>query len=195
MVDDAVVLVNAVVPGECRGRPYPPAADPVQLHERVEGVTVAVYGRPVDSGEAAGLAGVAQQLRRVFDAVATGDADSAATQINAMITEYEARPTLARGDDGSWHLHSHAPDAPFVAGVGAAAAVGLAYVLGSEHADRIGICSADGCDRVYLDTSRNGTKRFCGTACQNRTKTSTFRARQAASDAESTIGDRGAAPN
>ncbi|WP_203218370.1 CGNR zinc finger domain-containing protein [Nocardia brasiliensis] len=32
------------------------------------------------------------------------------------------------------------------------------------------MCSADNCDRVYLDTSRNGTKRFCGTACQNRAK-------------------------
>jgi len=59
-------------------------------------------------------------------------------------------------------------------------AVGLAYVLGSEYADRIGVCSAPDCDRVYVDVSRNGTKRFCSTACQNRVKAAAFRARRAA---------------
>ncbi|WP_456236959.1 CGNR zinc finger domain-containing protein [Actinomadura physcomitrii] len=32
-------------------------------------------------------------------------------------------------------------------------------------------------DRVYVDTSRNGKRRFCSTACQNRVKTAAFRAR------------------
>jgi predicted RNA-binding Zn ribbon-like protein len=30
---------------------------------------------------------------------------------------------------------------------------------------------------VYVDTSRNGSKRFCSTACQNRVKAATFRER------------------
>jgi predicted RNA-binding Zn ribbon-like protein len=34
------------------------------------------------------------------------------------------------------------------------------------------------CDRVFVDVSRNGTKRFCSTACQNRPKAAAFRARQ-----------------
>jgi predicted RNA-binding Zn ribbon-like protein len=45
-------------------------------------------------------------------------------------------------------------------------------------AQRPGICSAPSCDRVFVDTSRNGTKRFCTTACQNRVKAAAFRARQ-----------------
>ena len=32
-------------------------------------------------------------------------------------------------------------------------------------------------DRVYVDTSRNATRRFCSTACQSRTKAAAFRAR------------------
>ncbi|KZM71272.1 hypothetical protein AWN90_00345 [Nocardia terpenica] len=181
-VEVAAELVNAVVPGENRGRPYPPAADAAELRDRVGGAIRAAYGHPVDADEAAGLARVAEQARRVFAAVAAGDLDDAAGRINAMIVEYDARPTLTRRDGGPWHLHSHPPDAPLVTGIGAGTAVSLAYVLGSEYADRIGVCSADGCDRVYLDVSRNGTKRFCGTACQNRTKTSAFRARRAAGD-------------
>jgi hypothetical protein len=31
---------------------------------------------------------------------------------------------------------------------------------------------------VFVDVSRNGTKRFCSTACQNRVKAAAFRARQ-----------------
>ncbi|GAB3474003.1 CGNR zinc finger domain-containing protein [Nocardiopsis coralliicola] len=39
--------------------------------------------------------------------------------------------------------------------------------------------SAGQCDRVFADTSRNGTRRFCSTACQNRAKAAAFRARKA----------------
>ncbi len=46
---------------------------------------------------------------------------------------------------------------------------------GGEHYDRLGVCTAPHCDRVYVDTSRNGSKRFCSTACQNRVKTAAFR--------------------
>jgi predicted RNA-binding Zn ribbon-like protein len=50
-------------------------------------------------------------------------------------------------------------------------------VLGSEFHDRFGVCTAPRCDRVYVDVSRNGARRFCSTACQNRVKTAAFRAR------------------
>jgi predicted RNA-binding Zn ribbon-like protein len=50
--------------------------------------------------------------------------------------------------------------------------------VGGPMAQRLGICSAPSCDRVFVDTSRNGTKRFCTTACQNRVKAAAFRARQ-----------------
>jgi len=43
--------------------------------------------------------------------------------------------------------------------------------------DRLGVCTAPRCDRVYVDTSRNGTRRYCSTSCQNRVKTAAFRAR------------------
>ncbi|MFD6157024.1 CGNR zinc finger domain-containing protein [Nocardia sp. NPDC060256] len=181
VVEDGVDLVNAAVPGERRGRPYPPAADSAELLERLDNVVSAAYGYHVQPADAEDLARAAEQLWQVFNAVADDDMDAAAAQVNALIIEYGARPTLFRRDSQPWHLHFHSADAALTAGIAAACAVGLAFVLGSEHADRIGICSADHCDRVYLDTSRNGTKRFCSTACQNRAKTAAFRARRASS--------------
>lgn len=49
----------------------------------------------------------------------------------------------------------------------------------SDLAGRLGVCTAERCDRVYVDTSKNGTRRFCSTACQNRVKAAAFRARHA----------------
>jgi predicted RNA-binding Zn ribbon-like protein len=37
---------------------------------------------------------------------------------------------------------------------------------------------------VYVDVSRNGTRRFCSTACQNRVKAATYRRRRAQAGAE-----------
>jgi predicted RNA-binding Zn ribbon-like protein len=50
-------------------------------------------------------------------------------------------------------------------------------VVGSSLHGRLGVCSAERCDRVYVDTSRNGSRRFCSTACQNRVKAAAFRAK------------------
>ncbi|MGW3040937.1 CGNR zinc finger domain-containing protein [Kitasatospora sp. NPDC001159] len=52
-----------------------------------------------------------------------------------------------------------------------------ATALGSRFASRLGLCSAPVCDRVHVDVSRNGTRRFFSTACQNRVRTAAHRAR------------------
>jgi predicted RNA-binding Zn ribbon-like protein len=78
---------------------------------------------------------------------------------------------LGRHDGEPWRLHFH--------GAEDSLATGLAVVLGSDLRGRIGVCTAPRCDRVYVDASRNGTRRFCSTTCQNRVKTAAFRARQA----------------
>lgn len=59
-------------------------------------------------------------------------------------------------------------------------ATALATVLGNAAIERLGICNAAACDRVYVDVSKNGTRRFCSTACQNRVKAAAFRARRTA---------------
>ena len=179
MVTVAVSLVNRLTAGEQHGHPYPaPAGQALRgaataaLREggsRITGMTAT---------EAAGLAAVAGQLRAVFTAAAAGDLDGAARQVNGLLTATGARPWLDRHDGESWHLHFHGADASLVSGWAAGCATGLAVVLGSDQHDRLGICTAPHCDRVYVDTSRNGTRRFCSTSCQNRVKTAAFRARQ-----------------
>jgi hypothetical protein len=179
-VDLAVALVNAIVPGESRGRDYPAANSVEELRARAEAVPGLwlTPDKPLTDPETRGVAKIAAELHAVFAAAQDGDLDSAARLLNAMVVRYDARPTLLRHDNEPWHLHFHGPGAGLVDSVGGATAVALAFVLGSEYAERIGMCSASCCDRVYVDVSRNGTKRFCSTACQNRTKAASFRARK-----------------
>jgi predicted RNA-binding Zn ribbon-like protein len=180
---DAVVmvaaqLVNALSAGAAHGRPYErPAGD--DLRAAVAAALRA--GRPdtrdVSAAEAAEFGEVAEALRAVFDATAAGDGDLAAHLVNEMLAATGARPMLDRHDGEPWHLHFHGTDNSLVTGWAAGCATGLAVVLGSSLLGRLGVCSAPRCDRVYVDTSRNGTRRFCSTSCQNRVKAAAFRAK------------------
>ena len=185
----AADLANALVPGLRRGRPFAAPADGAELLERANAVIGAHTGLEVDLDDARGLQRSAAQFSEVFTALEADRHDTAAEKLNEMIVEYGARPTLVKHDGEPWHLHYHPADTPRVAGLSGGFAVGLAILIGTGRADRLGTCSADACDRAYVDASRNGTKRFCSTACQNRAKTAAFRARQSAPDGDNKVSD------
>ncbi|SEH00334.1 CGNR zinc finger domain-containing protein [Nonomuraea solani] len=171
----AVTLVNELTPGERRGRAFPSPEPAAAAGAALRSVYPAY--REVTEAEGAELADVAARLRAVFAAVAADDIDRAATLVNALLDETHARPMLERHDGEPWHLHFHGRDGTMATDWAASCATGLAIVLGTEFCDRLGVCTAPHCDRVYVDVSRNGTRRFCSTACQNRVKTAAFRAR------------------
>jgi predicted RNA-binding Zn ribbon-like protein len=124
------------------------------------------------------FADLARQLREVFDAVQGGDADAAAELLNTMLNKYPAHPHLAK-EQGVWRLHHHPVDAALVPMIGAACAEALARIIGDGSSDRLGVCESDDCDRVFFDQSKNASRRFCSTTCQNRVKAAAFRRRQA----------------
>jgi predicted RNA-binding Zn ribbon-like protein len=178
VVGVSVGLVNLLTEGDDRSRKYlPPEGD--ERAEKVTALFKAAGGRrPVTTEEAESFGVVAVELREVFEAVAAGDLDAAATRVNAMLDATGARPALERHDGEPWHLHFHSADeTSMVKGWQAGCATGLAIVLGGELYDRLGVCTAPHCDRVYVDTTRNGSRRFCSTACQNRVKAAAFRER------------------
>jgi predicted RNA-binding Zn ribbon-like protein len=182
VVTVAVSLVNALTAGEARGRDYEPPVG----RGLAAAVTAALReGQPatrlVTEQEAAELAATAVRLRTVFDAVDAGQLDAAARRVNELLAATGARPQLDRHDGEPWHLHFHARDDSLPEGWAAGCATGLAVVLGTDMYDRLGVCTAPRCDRVYVDISRNGMRRFCSTSCQNRVKAAAFRARQATS--------------
>ncbi|HEX9766174.1 MAG TPA: CGNR zinc finger domain-containing protein [Nitriliruptorales bacterium] len=180
----AVELVNALTPTHEQSRALG-SLDAEQRRWRL----VAALGdrenraraaRSATADEIAAADEAARLLRRVFAAAQDGDLDAAAIAINEVLHRFEARPELSRHDERPWHLHFDAGAEGLAAGLAASSATALALVVNDSGTDRLGVCDAEACERVYVDTSRNASKRYCSTACQNRTKAAAFRARRAA---------------
>jgi len=179
VVTVAACLVNVLTAGEAHGRRYQPPDGEARRAAVTAALRIAVPGmRLPTASEAAEFGPVAAALRPVFGAAAAGDTDQAARLINELLAQTSARPRLDRHDGQPWHLHFHGPEDSMATGWAAGCATALAVVLGTDHGGRLGVCTAPRCDRVYIDTSRNATRRFCSTSCQNRVKTAAFRARR-----------------
>lgn len=180
IVAAAVGLVNAVTPGSRRGRPYEPPEGKA-LRDAI-GAAVApgrTVDEPMTAARVPAFVALGVAIRPVFEHLAEGDFDRAAVLANHLLATYQPAPHLERHDGQPWHLHFHGLPHTDPSGWGGGMAVGLAMAIGGAHADRLGVCQAPVCDRVYLDASKNGTRRFCSTACQNRVKAAAHRARAA----------------
>ena len=125
----------------------------------------------LDEAAMADLVALAEELAAVF-----GGADPRA-EVNRLLARVELRPHLTDHDDRGHHLHYESASAGPAERVRANPLMGLAVLLCDEH-ERIGTCDAEGCDRAWVDTSRNARRRFCSTTCANRTHVAAHRARQ-----------------
>jgi predicted RNA-binding Zn ribbon-like protein len=180
LVEVAARLVNYVTAGESGGV----EVEAPTSAERRRAVAAALGGGDrstprVSTAHADELAEVAERMRVVFERVDRGDERGAVRILNELLARTGARPQLDALPDGDgWHVHFHGSDNSLATGWAAGCATGLALAIGSDLGGRLGICAAERCDRVYVDTSRNATRRFCSTACQSRTKAAAFRARR-----------------
>ena len=179
LVDVAARLVNALTPGLDGGH----EVTMPRGEERHAAVADALGGGDrrtpaVTARQATSLAAHAVQMRRVFEAIERGDLAEAARVLNVMLKRTGARPQLDPLAEGGWHVHFHGTTDGLATGWAAGCATGLALAIGSDLAGRLGVCEAERCDRVYVDTSKNARRRFCSTTCQNRTKTAAFRQRR-----------------
>jgi predicted RNA-binding Zn ribbon-like protein len=178
LVDVAARLVNELTPGHRRGHRFDSPLGP----QRIEATASALSGdaRPtpeVTAEDAEFLARHAVSMRDVFQAAQDDDLGAASTTLNRLMRDSGARPQLDPLPGGGWHVHFHGTDDSLAIGWAAGCATGLALAIGTNLAGRLGICLAERCDRVYVDTSKNSSRRFCSVSCQNRVKAAAHRAR------------------
>ena len=183
LLETTVALVNRLTPGLDGGVEVSAATDDRALREAVrDGVNAQGYDyslRAVRAEDARLVARTITEARRVIEDIDHGDLATAAKRTNVLLRRTGARPQLDTHGPGAWSLHFHGPDDTFGVGWSAGVAAALAMALGTADAGRLGLCQAERCDRVHLDTSRNGGRRFCSTRCQNRTKSAAHRRRGA----------------
>jgi predicted RNA-binding Zn ribbon-like protein len=126
-----------------------------------------------DVGELIALRGA---IREVFTAETPS---GAIARLNRILAEVGVQPWIGEHTDGSREVLFAPPEAPLARRVACDAGVGLAMML-TEHAERLKICDADPCRNVFIDTSRNRSRRWCSQACATRMNVAAYRARQRA---------------
>jgi predicted RNA-binding Zn ribbon-like protein len=129
--------------------------------------------RDRDAAELADLRAIRPVLRDLL----TADRDRAAGLVNAMLADARALPQLVRHGDVDWHLHVVAPDEPLVRRVLVETALAMSDVVRSDEMSRLSVCADDTCEGLVLDLTRNRSRRFCSTACANRSAVAAYRAR------------------
>ncbi|HEV7870809.1 MAG TPA: CGNR zinc finger domain-containing protein [Modestobacter sp.] len=100
-------------------------------------------------------------------------------RLNALLALASPKP-YATNHDGELHLHYARPDADALEQLTTTVAMGLSQVVVQHGWQRLGVCSAEGCGNVYVDTSRNASRRYCSNTCASRSTVAAYRARQRA---------------
>jgi predicted RNA-binding Zn ribbon-like protein len=100
-------------------------------------------------------------------------------RLNALLALASPKP-YATDHDGELHLHYARPDAGALEQLTTTVAMGLSQVVVQHGWQRLGVCSAEGCGNVYVDTSRNASRRYCSNTCASRSTVAAYRARQRA---------------
>ncbi len=115
-------------------------------------------------------------VRTVFEA---GDLAVAAEVLNELLEGVWVKPHIGLSPDNRIKLDLDVgEDLPLAHRLGAEAALGLSAALQQYGIERLHVCNAAPCTDVFLDTSRNHTRRYCCVQCANRHNVAAHRQRQ-----------------
>jgi len=118
------------------------------------------------------------RLRAVWQAK---EPEGLANLVNELLCDSGARPRLVdHGGGWGWHLHVTDHDAPLEHRIAAQAGFAFADLVRLRETGRLRHCEAPGCDAVFVDLSKNRSRRYCDTGnCGNRQHVAAYRERRA----------------
>ncbi|TWP33656.1 CGNR zinc finger domain-containing protein [Leekyejoonella antrihumi] len=105
--------------------------------------------------------------------------DETVTLVNDLLRQAGAVPQLVRHDQWDYHLHATSAEAPLATRMAVEAAMAMVDVVRAGELGRLRWCTADDCDNVMVDLSKNRSRRYCDGGCGNRANVAAYRARQA----------------
>ena len=128
----------------------------------------------VDVHELTALRDLRSRLRAAWDAETP---EAAASRLNDELAACDVHPRLVPEDGHGLVFRWDTPalrGRDFLPGQAAAALLEEIQVHGL---DRMGVCVAGPCRCVYVDTSKNRSRRYCCTQCADRTNAAAYRER------------------
>jgi hypothetical protein len=123
--------------------------------------------------------------RARLDAIAasceSGEEAAATEMLNALLAQTGAIPQIVAHDGRGPHIHVSRPAAPMADRIAAHLAMGLAELVVAGEMERVRGCAAEPCREVFVDLSRNRSRRYCDSrTCGNRLHVAAYRARRSA---------------
>jgi predicted RNA-binding Zn ribbon-like protein len=101
------------------------------------------------------------EFNAIFTAAATGAHEDAMARMNALLVQFPVQPELvSHADDQRWHVHL-APHGSVSDQFAAGAVIAIALNVSVAGVSRLGICAIASCPRVFLDSSRGKSRRYC----------------------------------
>ena len=154
----------------------------------------AFAGRPAGSADVARLRAHRARLDAIAAACEAGGDEAAIAMLNALLTETGAVPQIVAHDGRGPHIHVSRPAAPLADRMAAHFAMGLAGLVVAGESRRIRCCASPTCQAVFVDLSRNRSRRYCDSrTCGNRLHVAAYRARKLAGGRPSRISATSAA--
>jgi predicted RNA-binding Zn ribbon-like protein len=167
-------LVNLAVPG--LGRVPTPDLQPEEVVEQFAAKLSPATARELLAEDSATeLVTLAHELHKAFVAP---DLRAAVVVLNDLLHRYNARPYLVEDVGQPFHLHFHGDHRTVARRFGGEFATALALTVDTYGEKRFGTCEASECNRVYVDLTRNGSRRYCNDACGARAKMAAYRQRK-----------------
>jgi len=114
------------------------------------------------------------RLAAAFDA---SDQAEAVESLNALVAESATPPRLERTAQ-SWSFRSWPDEGEGLAFLAPYAALGLLEAIRDLGWERFGRCDGSPCRCVYIDRSRNRSRRFCCGLCADRVAQADYRRRR-----------------
>jgi predicted RNA-binding Zn ribbon-like protein len=179
MVIAAIELVNSIAPGSAHGHQFEPELSPADIAAAANSAFDGFSDSQADfdAAHSRQTLALAISLHRVFLALGAGRVTDAVPLLNTMLREHPSALHLSQ--DEPWSLHYHDHTLPAHAGWSTGCAAALSSFISSGPWNYLGSCQAAACDRIFLDVTRNTSRRFCSVRCQNREKVRAYRQRLA----------------
>jgi len=135
--------------------------------------------RPATTADLDAVRALRPRLRAVWQATV---GEPLADLVNGLLCDSGARPWLTdHGGGWGWHLHVTDHDAALEHRIAAQAGFAFADVVRLRETGRLRHCEAPDCDAVFVDLSKNRSRRYCDTGnCGNRQHVAAYRERRAA---------------
>jgi Putative stress-induced transcription regulator/CGNR zinc finger len=116
--------------------------------------------------------GLRTNLRRAFEAP---NERRAVDALNYVVRGSDARPQLE--DGGDWEYAFQSPSSDAISELAMGTGLALLEVIRTRGWERFGLCSATPCIAVYVDLSKNRSRKYCSQLCADRMNQAAYRRR------------------